>query len=220
MKLVVCLFLFFATDVIAIIQKDGMSKNSFIHIYTENGEEHKRKVTFSGYTFLENMNRYILLAETKKLKSVMHDQQINIEIAHVQVIELNGDPNFNGLTAYIIKAKDGRYFLKYQIRLRRLINIVPKNMLDRLVPETRGAMIYDEFVTSGLHAGIRVTGTTEEMNEHMKQLPSSMNYTEFHYLVWVTTQITPATETWNIGSQIINFDSITIGYSIVEETSF
>ena len=220
MRLVVCILLFFVPDVLAIVQKDGISKNSFIHIYTESGEEYKRRVVFSGYTFLQNMSRYIFIAENEKQKSAKHDDKIDIEIAHIQVIKLNGDPCFDDLIAYIITTKDGRCFFKYQIRLRRLVYTIPKNMLGRFMPEPGSSMMGDEFLTPGLHAGVRVTGTLEDMNEHLRRLPSSMNNTEFHYLVWVTTQITPATETWNIETQRINFDNVVIGYSVIEEAGF
>lgn len=219
MRFVIFFLLVYSNGVRAIIQKDGSSKNSFIHKFTESSKENKRRVTFSGYTFPQNMNSYILSAENEKSKSAKHDEKIDIEIENVHVIELNGNPNFNKLTAYIIKTKDGRYFLKYQIRLRRVVNTLPINMLGRFVPESRGAMSCEGFITPRLHAGIRVTGTTEEMEEHMKTLPSSMNYTEFHYLVWVTTLVTPGTAIWNMDTQVFHFGGVIIGYSVIEEAS-
>ena len=214
--------LFFCQYAFGAIEGIHGSKNAFTHRSPDLGI--KRKVTFSGFTFHENLSRYIGEAHEKESKSLKKDKEINIEIINVQVIQMHGPSTIDGRIGYIVRTKDGRYFLKYQVRIRHLVGIVPSaGFLTKLLVQQWRQRLGVEFgpiSTGAPYIPMTVSGCDNTMDEYMRNLPPSLHFRESPSKeIWVTVQVCPNTGAWNIEHQTFTFSLHTFNYSVIEDMS-
>ncbi|MGI9278137.1 MAG: hypothetical protein ACR2PX_00645 [Endozoicomonas sp.] len=111
---------------------DSSNKNSFI--YRDNDKQVDQKISITGYIPYGQIDNKLHLSCLNNQPVVENSVQLNIEIQHVQVIEFynSSQPNYNNNIAYLIKTRNGIFFLYTQLTTSLQVaslNTVTANLL-------------------------------------------------------------------------------------------
>ena len=109
------------------------SENSFVHDDSNNLPE-QRIVKLLGVTNPENIASYAESTIKDGTRLMKFDRELNIQIVSVLVVKLfiQNSPDYNGVIAYIIRTKDGRFFLNFPYIIADRYRIIEDKDLDRV----------------------------------------------------------------------------------------
>ena len=205
----------------ATLEKD-LRNNIVRHISQELNIE--RDVAFTGFTFTSNLLAYSDQAAVTNAKSMAKDSMLDINIVSAEVVRFyNADYEpYNGLIAYIVKTKDGSWYIKFQVPVLQKRLKAPVKMAEKVIPDSalfRYSVGVDVSGSSATPLAL-ISGRQGDIDSYMKTIPGNFHIqSEMHY-IWATVLLTPDSREWNQSALQLNIADLHCNYHVVESEEF
>ena len=197
-------------------------KNAIKHVSQELNIE--RTVVFSGYTLIPNLLTYSDRASVANQQSILKDVNCDLDIVYAEVIRFyNADhAPYNGMIAYIIKSRNGRWYMKYQIPNLLKKIVVPISMTEKMLPSSRNFQLSAGVLSSGEGSipFVLASSAQTDVDSHIRSLPGNfIENSEMHYF-WSTVLLEPQLPTWNQSARNLNIADLHCHYQVLETQEF
>ena len=216
----------------ASIYKVDSIESTFFHEIPNLGI--KRTISFRGYTKHENIKNYLSDAMQSSETEIQEDMLLSSEIEEIKVIQFISGKAYNTEVGYIIKTKDGRYYIKYRSPTNNQFHspvrpIGGDYLLERLTPE-RSLCVTDAFISLVHHEYISMLSKVHYMPlvplhdfspcEECSNFWSSQNQNmNANHYVWAMVEIFPETSMWQPSYNFLNIPMLQAHYTFLETLS-
>lgn len=187
-----------------------------------------RDVAFTGYTYIFNLLAYSDQAAMQKTKSLPKDSTLDIDIVYAEAVRFYsaGHRPYNGLIAYIVKTKDGEWYMKFQLPVQQRMLKVPANMGAKIIPDSNRFRL---GVGMGMGMGVSgasavpvvcISGEQSDADAYANTIPKKYHIENHMHYIWATVLLTPGSNEWNRDALRLNFADLSCSYEVLESAEF